>query len=96
MARIPNHTGQGGKSFQDRELASKVRTQALNDLYLILTNDKKIEKWSDLKRQVLLKMSTTILPRLNEHSGPDGSPIPLLNVLHNTSDTKDRESSEED
>jgi len=72
------HTGQGGKSFQDRELASKVRTQALNDLYLILTNDKKTEKWSDLKRQVLLKMSTSILPRLNEHSGPDGKPIPIL------------------
>lgn len=70
-------TGQGGKSMQDRELASKVRTKVLTDLLLVLDEDPKVEAWSDLKKKVIEKMSTSILPRLNEVSGPDGGNIPL-------------------
>ncbi len=75
MARQTSGTGQGGKSFQDRELASRVRTKALEDIKLILDGDEAVEQWSDLKKQMLLKMSTTILPRLNEHTGEGGEAI---------------------
>ena len=32
----------------------------------------------NLYKLVLLKLAGTVLPRLNEHSGPDGTPIPLF------------------
>lgn len=70
-----SRTGQGGKSFQDRELAAKVRRQALDDIYAVLKGDKKVAKWTPYKRQVLLKLTTSILPRLNEHSGVDGGAL---------------------
>jgi len=75
---MTSRTGQGGKSFQDRELASKVRSKALNDINLILNDDPSVEKWSELKKQTLLKMSTTLLPRLNEHTGGDGEPLKII------------------
>lgn len=77
MART-NGTGQGGKSFQDRQLAAKVRTQGLNDVYAILVEDPAVEKWSDLKKQLVLKMAPGLLPKLNEHSGTDGTPMRVI------------------
>ncbi len=71
-------TGKGGKSFQDRELAAKVRTKALNDIYLILNDDPAVNSWSELKKQTLTKMSTSLLPRLNEHTGDSGEPMKIL------------------
>jgi len=74
-----------GKSFQDRELAAKVRTLALERSYEILEKKKPKELYEGL----LLRFASTILPRLNEVSGPDGEPIPILNVLPvNPSDAK--------
>lgn len=91
-------TGQGGKSFQDRELASKVRTQALNDIYLVLLEDKKVSKFSDYKKQLLLKMSASLLPRLNEHTGADGQelPTPIFNVQGNNSSQENNSPQKED
>lgn len=77
---VMNGTGRIGKSFQDRELAARVRTRAMEEIELILNEDPKTEKWSDLKKNLLLKMSSSLLPRLNEHSGPEGSPIPILEL----------------
>ena len=79
--------------MQDRELATKVRTKALNDIYAVLDGDEDVETWSDLKKQVVLKLAGTVLPRLNEHSGPDGGEIPLpiygsRSVHSNNSDGK--------
>ena len=70
-----NGTGQGGKNFQDRELAAKVRTKALNDIYAVLTSRPEVKKWGRLKQQVVLKLAGTVLPRLNEHNGEGGGPI---------------------
>ena len=75
-----NGTGQGGKSFQDRELAAKVRTKALNDIYAVLDGDESVAKWGDYKKQIVLKLAGTVLPRLNEHTGADGGPIPIQGV----------------
>lgn len=75
MARVTSGTGKGGKSFQDRKLAADVRTKALNDIYAVLKGQKSVEKWSLYKKAVLLKLSASILPRLNEHTGASGSPL---------------------
>jgi hypothetical protein len=75
MARKGTGTGQGGKSFQDRALAASVRTKALQDIKLVLSDSKKVQAWTEYKRQMLLKLSTTLLPRLNEHTGEDGGAL---------------------
>lgn len=72
MANAGSGTGQGGKSMQDRELAAKVRTLALEEVYKVLKKGK-----GELYNAVLIKLSGTILPRLNEHSGPDGKELPV-------------------
>ncbi len=72
---VGSGTGQGGKSFQDRELAARVRTRALEQLEMVLDDNPEVQNWSEYKKQILSKMSTTILPRLNEHTGEGGEPI---------------------
>lgn len=74
---MTSKTGQGGKSFQDRELAAKVRTKTLNEIHAVLENPDVAEKWSDYKKALVLKLSASILPRLNEHTGSDGTPLVL-------------------
>lgn len=75
MARTGTGTGQGGKSYNDRVLAAKVRTKGLEDIYAILSGKAEVKKWSEYKRQMLLKMAPTLLPRLNEHTGRDGEEL---------------------
>ena len=67
---VSNGTGQGGKSFQDRELAARVRTLALTRIEEILKRGK-----GKLYDQVIVRLSGTVLPKLNEHTGEDGHPI---------------------
>lgn len=64
--------GSGGRSFNDRELAGNVRSMALGHLKKVLEDG-----YSDIEyqRAVLLKLAPSLLPRLNEHSGADGSPL---------------------
>ena len=62
-----SHTGQGGKSFQDRELAASVRSLALEKIKVILSRPV-VEMNGEDKRlhdEVLLKLAGTLLPRLN-------------------------------
>ena len=73
MAKV-NGVGQGGKSFQDRELAARVRTLALNEIEKALKNKNNNPR---LYEAVLIRLAGTVLPRLNEHSGPDGTPLIL-------------------
>ena len=63
-------TGQGGKSFQDRELAARVRTLALSEIEKVLKKPK-----HKLYGAVVVKLAGTVLPRLNEHTGENGGPI---------------------
>ena len=69
-------TGGKGKSFNDRELAAEVRTLALNEIKKALTSSDDAE----FKKAVILRLAGSLLPRLNEHSGPDGTPIPIADV----------------
>lgn len=68
-------TGQGGKSFQDRQRAAKLRNEVIDSLFLVMTDDPKVEGWSDYKKRIVEKLAGTVLPRLNEHSGADGEPL---------------------
>ena len=64
--------GKGGKSLQDRELAAELRSLTMQKCKKALENE---EGDPDLYKAVLLKLAGTVLPRLNEHSGPDGEKL---------------------
>ena len=67
---------QGGKSLNDRKQSARVRQKLLNLVEKILDGDNEAEK-----KELLLKMCTGLLPKLNEHTGEDGEklfPKPLL------------------
>ena len=72
---------QGGKPFYDRKLAGDVRTKALEDVLIILSDEKedvkKTERWSKLKKEMIMKLSTNLLPRLNEITGSDGEELKI-------------------
>jgi hypothetical protein len=83
-----------------RQLAAEVRGLALTKVKAILSMDE--DKMSRQERQifeaVLLRLTPTLLPRLNEHTGEDGKdlfPIPILsNVPIDLSNQKDKPASE--
>ena len=75
-----NKGGNGAPTVVDRELSKKVRRLTLKKIERILQQPvvrMTVEEYN-LYKQVLLKLAGTVLPRLNEHSGPDGKPIPLF------------------
>lgn len=61
----------GGKSLNDRKLAANVRTLALKEIEKILKSDNEVAK-----REMVMKLAPTLLPRLNEHTGEDGRELP--------------------
>jgi hypothetical protein len=61
----------GGKSLNDRQLSASVRTLALNEIKTILERP----GMDEFKKQLVLKLAPTLLPRLNEHTGEDGDAI---------------------
>jgi hypothetical protein len=66
--------GGGAPSLNDRVLAADVRKLALTDIKDVLTG----KLYADdpaYKKQILLKLAPSLLPRLNEHTGEDGDPI---------------------
>ena len=76
MARKSSGTGRVGKEYEERVLAKNVRNLALAETFRILQNRK-----HRLYGPMLLKLGGQILPRINEHSGPDGAAIPLSVLL---------------
>ena len=63
--------------FNDRKKSGDVRSKVLDCIQLVLDDDLEVNDWSDYKKDLIRRMSTSILPRLNELSGPDGGEIPL-------------------
>ena len=61
-----------GKSFNDRQLAGQVRSLALDHLFKVLQPDYKDKEF---QRSILLKISSSLLPILNEVSGVDGETL---------------------
>lgn len=72
MARKGSGTGQGGKTYDERQLAARVRNLALTEIEKVLKKRK-----GKLYEAVLIKLAGSVLPRLNEHGGEGGGPIVL-------------------
>lgn len=80
----------GGKSFQDRMRTVNVRNLALDHIEKILSPKYKDKKY---QKELLLRMAPNLLPRLNEHAGPDGKelPVPIFNVSAHSSNKEGSE-----
>jgi hypothetical protein len=63
--------GGGAPTLNDRVLAADVRRLTLTEIKQIL----EVPEMTEFKKQVILKLASSVLPRLNEHSGEDGGPI---------------------
>ncbi len=61
-----------GKNMNDRELAARVRTLALEEIEKVL-----IKGNGQLYEAVLIKLAGSVLPRLNELTGDGGGPIEI-------------------
>lgn len=64
---------QGGVIAPDRKLGAEVRRLTLKKIKAILeSNDD-----PDFQKAVILKLASTVLPRINEHSGEGGGAITI-------------------
>ena len=63
----------GGKTLNDRKLAANVRTLGLRMIERILKS-----KDEPYKKELLLKLTPTLLPRINEHTGLDGKDLSIV------------------
>ena len=52
----------------DLTITKEVRTKALGDILEVLNESEESKKWGDYKKQMLLKLANTVLPRVNELS----------------------------
>ena len=84
----------GGKTYNDRIKSANVRNKVLDAILKVYSG--KGESLSQKQWELTLRMATTVLPRLNEHSGPDGGeiPLPLLAGKSNGKDHSNRKTTE--
>lgn len=57
----------------DRKLGAEVRRLTLKKIQAVLEGDDE-----EFKKAVILKLASTVLPRINEHSGEDGEAIQVI------------------
>lgn len=61
-----------GIGVNDRKLGAQIRRLTLRKIEKILADDYPDEAF---QKAVILKLASTVLPRINEHSGEDGESI---------------------
>jgi hypothetical protein len=74
---MAGNANSGGKTLNDRKLASEVRNLTLTKIKRILERPV-VEMNGEDKRlhdEILLKLAGTVLPRLTEVTGSDGDPL---------------------
>lgn len=96
MAAKAGNNNAAGKhrvaDINDKKLAAEVRSLALAEIKAILEQD----GLTEMKKQVILKLASTVLPRLNEHSGEGGGEIMLKTIIINKSGSNNQPAAEAD
>lgn len=64
--------GGGSPTFQDKELAARVRRLALAQIENVLSRP---DEDTEFYKAILLKLASTVLPRINELTGEGGGPL---------------------
>jgi hypothetical protein len=84
-----------GQPFYQRKLAAEVRNLTLNEIKEILLDKECKKHEKSFRQQVILKLSTNVLPRLNEHTGADGKDLNLgFDGIFKTTQSTEKDSSE--
>ncbi len=68
------------KKTYDEDITKQVRTEALGAILEVLNESKIANSFGDFKKQMLLRLAPTLLPRVTELSGKDGGAIELTGV----------------
>ena len=93
----------GGKTLNDRKLAATVRTLTLNKIKKHLELGEE-DGNKELYKAILIKLSGSVLPRLNEMTGEDGEKLTITisreiaeknNIKPNDSSSSTSDNSEE-
>jgi hypothetical protein len=64
-----------GTPGYQRQNANRVRDLTLKEIEGVLDGSKDYGK--DFKKQLLLRLAGSVLPRLQEHTGEDGAPLQI-------------------
>jgi hypothetical protein len=87
-------------AYYKRELSGNVRDLALREIKAVLEDTENLKYGKDFRQQLVLRLAGSVLPRINEHTGEDGAPIPIMNITNalpsNNGDTKNSEANKED
>ena len=67
-----------GVTLNNRKLAADVREKTLKEIQRIL--DSKDPEDAAYKKELVIKLAASVLPRLNEHTGEDGEKL-TINVI---------------
>lgn len=63
------------KPTYDSTIVKEVRMQALGDILEVLKETNKAKKFGKQKQEMLNRIASTVLPRVQEHSGKDGEAL---------------------
>ena len=63
------------KLSYNEENVKVVRNKVLDDIKEVLDESAKSKKFGKFKQEMLLKLAPTVMPRVQEISGPDGEAI---------------------
>lgn len=63
------------KVTYDPTKVTQLRNQVIEDSLKVFANKTEVEKWSQFRKDLLMKYAGSVLPRLQEVSGRDGEPL---------------------
>ena len=67
-----------GRTFTyDQDKVKELRMKLIEAALDVVNDEKKIKKWSKYKKEMILKMSGNLIPRVNEVSGLGGGTIKI-------------------
>ncbi len=61
----------------DQDKVTALRMQVIEDSLAVFADDKKVEKWSQYRKDLLMKYASRVLPVLQEVSGRDGGGLTI-------------------
>ena len=66
------------KHTYDREMIGALRTKVAQDILEVLNETPKGKKFKGLKKEMLLRLAPTVMPRVTELTGADGEPLQVI------------------
>lgn len=80
----------------DQDKVTQLRMAVIHAALDVMNDDPKVKKWSNYKKEMIMKIAPRVLPVLQEHSGRDGGKIeisfdPVFNETTRSTETDSKE-----